>query len=184
MGVPAYKVILVGDPSVGKSSLIRRVLLDEFDETYCATVGVDLSAVAVNIDENTPVIITAIDLGGQEDFTALRTQYYKGSHAALLVFDVTRPESFERLSMWYSGLVGTVKTIEGREITGFVVGNKIDMGDSRAVSREDALIFADRIGWPYVETSAKTGENVRSLFERVAKILFVRHPPLHRRDAG
>jgi small GTP-binding protein len=79
-----YKVLLVGDPNVGKSSIIRRLLLDDFDETYNATIGVDLSAVALTIEAITPVILTVIDLGGQAGFTELRSQYYKGAHFAVL----------------------------------------------------------------------------------------------------
>ncbi len=73
MSIPVYKVLLIGEPNAGKSSLIRRLLLQEFDENYIATTGVDLSAVAVNVDAFTPVILTVIDLGGQEDFNSLRT---------------------------------------------------------------------------------------------------------------
>ncbi|MHA2069313.1 MAG: Rab family GTPase, partial [Candidatus Thorarchaeota archaeon] len=105
MSVPAYKVLLVGDANVGKSSLIRRMLLGEFDPDYTATVGVDLSAIAINVDPFTPVILTAIDLGGQEDFSKLRTQYYKGAHYAMLVYDITNRESFKNIPDWIEGLM-------------------------------------------------------------------------------
>lgn len=179
MTVPVYKLLLVGNANVGKSSLIRRVLLGEFDPAYCATAGVDLSAIAINVDAFTPVILTCIDLGGQEDFSALRTQYYKGAHSALLVFDVTSRESFESLPSWHRGLESTLSSVEKRDLRGFVVANKVDMSDKRVTSLE-ALRFSESIGWPYIETSAKTGLNVDGLFKRVAKTLFTQYPPMRR----
>ncbi len=174
MTVPVYKILLVGNPNVGKSSLIRRLLLGEFDETYQATVGVDLSAAPINIDEESPVILTLIDLGGQDDFGSLRTQYYKDAHYALLVYDITSRESFTSLPDWLKGM----EVALDRELPGMVIGNKNDMNSQRVVSELDGRSFADSINWPFFETSAKTGENVEIVFSRVAKELYVKRPPV------
>ncbi len=176
MSVPVYKVLLVGEPNVGKSSMIRWMLLGEFDEQYTATIGVDLSAIAINVDPITPVILTVIDLGGQEDFGALRSQYYRGARSALLVFDITNRISFECLREWYDGICENVSSPLDK-FPGFLVGNKTDLHSERKVTSAEARVFADSIGWPYVECSAKTGLNVRDVFNRIAKELFSIHPP-------
>ncbi|MFW9847974.1 MAG: Rab family GTPase [Candidatus Thorarchaeota archaeon] len=179
MTVPVYKVLLIGEPNVGKSSIIRQLLLGEFDETYHATTGVDLSAVAVNVDSFTPVILTVIDLGGQDDFSSLRTQYYKGAHYSVLVYDITSKSSFECLPEWYAGILENLDISHtGHErLPGILVGNKIDLESEREVTSKDGRLYADLIGWQFWESSAKTGENIRNIFTRIAKEIYSMHPP-------
>ncbi|MFO7835190.1 MAG: Rab family GTPase [Candidatus Thorarchaeota archaeon] len=175
--IPVYKVILIGDASVGKSSLIRRLLLDEFDEQYTATVGVDLSAVALNIEEVTPVILTAIDLGGQADFDELRSKYYQGAHFACLVYDISDQHTFDRLEHWYRGLIESVPSFESDSKLGMLLGNKSDLTNERKVSPIEGRRYASNISWPFYETSAKTGHNVSEVFTRIAKTLYTKFPP-------
>ncbi len=182
MSVPVYKVLLVGDPNVGKSSIIRHLTIGEFDETYHATAGVDLSAVAVNVDPITPVILTVIDLGGQSDFGDLRTQYYRGAHYCILVYDISKKLTFESLPNWHSGIIENIGPISSTKgsLPGILVGNKSDLEDSRQVTSMDARIYADIIGWQFYETSAKTGQNIESIFNQISKELYARYPPLNR----
>ena len=176
MSVPVYKVLLVGDPNVGKSSIIRRLLLDDFDETYNATIGVDLSAVALTIEAVTPVILTVIDLGGQAGFTELRSQYYKGAHFAVFVYDLTERVSFEDLPTWFDGLQEAVPGLVADEFPGMVIGNKADMIKMRQVSELEGRSYAETLKVPFYETSAKTGEKVNPAFECIAKYLYAKHP--------
>jgi small GTP-binding protein len=175
--VATYKVLLIGEPNVGKSSIIRRLLLGEFDERYHATVGVDLSAVPLNIDPITPVILTLIDLGGQEDFSALRTQYYRGAHYAFLVYDVADRYSFECLNSWHEGLMSSVTQQKKTEIPGIVLANKKDLSGKREIPASEGRKYAEELNWPFFECSAKTGENIEEVFMRIAKELYADYPP-------
>ncbi len=177
MPVPVYKVLLVGDANVGKSSLIRRVLLNEFDPDYRATVGVDLSAAALNIDPFTPVIMTLIDLGGQADFNELRTQYYRGAHGVVFVYDVADRSTFESLERWIFGVQDNIVTQEGRELIPLLIANKIDQTDIREVTPEEGFAFAKRWEFAYGEASAKDGTNVQSLFQELARTIYEAYPP-------
>jgi small GTP-binding protein len=172
MTVAAFKVLLVGEANVGKSSLIRRLLLDEFDEDYRATVGVDLSAAVVNIDDATPVILTLVDLGGQKDFTDLRTYYYRDAHYSVLVYDISNRDTFDSLQDWNKGLRVALDKKEDPPLPGVLVGNKSDLKDNRQVSVDEGKGYAQSLGWEYKETSAKTGEYVQETFKSVAMDLF------------
>jgi Ras-related protein Rab-8A len=154
------------------------MLLDDFDPDYTATVGVDLSAIAINVDPITPVILTAIDLGGQEDFGKLRTQYYKGAHYALLVYDVTKRVSFVNIPDWIEGLMINVSLRDGQDFPCMLVANKVDKIDEQEVPPAEGRILADKREWPFFETSAKTGQNVYELFLRIAKHLYFSYPPI------
>ncbi len=168
---------------MGKSSIIRHLVLGDFDESYRATAGVDLSAVAMNIDAFTPVILTVIDLGGQEDFSQLRTQYYKGAHYSVLVYDITRRRTFECLPSWYAGIIENigVKGSSKDSLPGVLVGNKIDLDATREVSTKEGRLYADLIGWDFYESSAKTGENVKDIFDYISKKLYSMFPPRTKR---
>ncbi|MHA1772474.1 MAG: Rab family GTPase [Candidatus Thorarchaeota archaeon] len=184
MPVPVYKVLLVGDANVGKSSLIRRVLLDEFDPNYQATVGVDLSAAALNVDPFTPVILTLIDLGGQADFSELRTQYYKGAHAVIFVYDVSDRSTFDNLERWIYGVQENIITMEGRELIPLLIANKIDRSDTREVNPDEGRKFAEQWEFSYGEASAKDGTNVHSLFLDLAKSIYEVYPPVEIRTSN
>ncbi len=177
MTVATYKVLLIGEPNVGKSSIIRRLLLGDFDEEYNATVGVDLSAVPLNIDPITPVILTLIDLGGQEDFSALRTQYYRGAHFALLVYDVADRSSFECLDSWHEGLMSNLETQKKMDLPGIILANKKDLSNRREIPSSEGRKYAEELDWPFFECSAKTGENIEAVFMRIAKELYADYPP-------
>lgn len=151
--------------------------MGEFDEQYHATVGVDLSAVPLNIDPITPVILTLIDLGGQEDFSALRTQYYKGAHYALLVYDLADRYSFECLESWHDGLMSSIEPQKKTEIPGLVLANKKDLSNRREIPSSKGRKYAEELKWPFFECSAKTGENIEQVFMRIAKELYADYPP-------
>ena len=157
-----FKVTLFGPGGVGKTSLLIRYIKDYFNPDLKQTIGSNFLIKDVDI-ENINVRLLLWDIGGQEQFLPLRQIYFKGSDAAFGVFDITNPQSLLKLPGWVSSIKKTVK----KSIPMVMVGNKLDL--ERQVERSEAEDLASRINCIYLETSAKTGENVENAFEILAK---------------
>jgi small GTP-binding protein len=157
-----FKVCLFGPGNVGKTSLLIRYIKDFFNTDLKKTIGSSFLIKDVVVDE-TDVRLLLWDIGGQDIFQKLRTIYFKGSNAALGVFDVTNPQSLLKLPGWVSSIKKTVK----KSIPMIIVGNKIDL--ERQVGRQEAEDLAKRLNCDYLETSAKTGEKVEIAFEKIAR---------------
>ena len=152
------QLLVIGDSSVGKTSLITRYTNGTFKEEYLATVGLDYYSKVEAINNQT-INIKLWDTAGQERYKALTQNYFRNAEGVLLTFDVTNTDSFNNLKDW----IGSIKTnMEGKNIflPLIIVGNKIDMEDSREINKEDADKFASDNNYKYFETSAKTGEGV------------------------
>jgi len=168
------KLILMGDSAVGKTALRRRYLGEGFSSEYIATIGADFAHKRAQIG-NTEIHFQIWDLAGQQQFSAVRSYYYKGALGGLLLFDVTRPTTLLNAENW----VSEYWKHNGKGRIPFVLlGNKVDLRDQSAssVSDEDALGFCKRkseltreAGYDvrYLPTSAKTGLNVEKAFETV-----------------
>lgn len=157
---PVFKVVIVGDENVGKTSLVRRYCEGKFDASRVATIGVDFQTQTVDL-ENGPVKLSIWDMAGQDRFKPIREGFYRGSLAAALVYDVTAPDSLAHLERWY------MEVTEATHVQGFVVvGNKIDLERSDTVAHAKAL--AETLQGPYVETSALSGEGVEAMFHDLA----------------
>ncbi|MBX8636254.1 MAG: GTP-binding protein [Thermoplasmata archaeon] len=168
------KVCLVGDNNVGKTSLIRRFVLDSFDDKYTSTIGTKVTKKEVNVkrDNGREVSLSMLvwDIMGQKGFRELlRESYFYGAEAAVCVCDVTNRESLDELKYW-------IKSMES--ITGHIpmifIGNKNDLVDQIVVTRQDIDKVATSYGSPAMVTSAKTGENVEAAFMRLASMLTAR----------
>ncbi|TFF69417.1 MAG: GTP-binding protein [Promethearchaeota archaeon] len=157
-----FKVTLFGSGGVGKTSLLIRYIKDYFNPNLKQTIGSNFLIKDVELQNNN-VRLLLWDIGGQEQFSKLRTIYFKGSNAALGVYDVTSPQSLLKLPGWVSSIKKTVK----KTIPMLVLGNKIDL--ERTVERSEAEDLSKRLNCEYLETSAKTGENVDKAFELIAK---------------
>eukprot|EP00322_Chrysochromulina_rotalis_P006307 CAMPEP_0115863246 /NCGR_PEP_ID=MMETSP0287-20121206/18593_1 /TAXON_ID=412157 /ORGANISM="Chrysochromulina rotalis, Strain UIO044" /LENGTH=265 /DNA_ID=CAMNT_0003317693 /DNA_START=97 /DNA_END=892 /DNA_ORIENTATION=- len=159
-----FKVLLIGDAGVGKSSILLRFTDDSFEEQMASTIGVDFRVKTVTLGGKTAKL-TIWDTAGQERFRTLTSSYYRGCHGVILVFDVNDRDSFTHLQQWleeldlYSTTQHSVKLL---------VGNKIDVRD-RQVTVEEAEAFARRQAMMYIETSAKTREGIRQAFEEVVQ---------------
>lgn len=162
-----FKLVITGNASVGKTSLIRRYADNKFDQDYKPSIGADFTLKVVKFP-GFDVILTVWDIGGQDLFDSLRNYYYFGSNASIIVFDVTRPETLERIkSKW----MPDIKTHVG-DIPLLVLANKVDLEDERKVSKEDIEEWSEKLGVKIFETSAKTGDNVKEAFETIAKMCF------------
>ena len=159
-----FKVCLFGPGNVGKTSLLVRYIKDYFSSDLKQTIGSNFLIKDVLIDEQN-IRLLLWDIGGQDQFAKLRTIYFKGSNAAFGVFDLTSPQSLLKLPGWISSIKKTVK----KSIPILIVGNKNDL--DRQVERGEAEDLAKRLNCEYLETSAKTGENVEIAFEKLARAL-------------
>jgi small GTP-binding protein len=160
--IPVLKVVVGGEGTVGKTSLIRRYCQGKFETSRVATIGVDFQTQVVKLPEKT-VKLSIWDMAGQDRFQVIRGGFYRGSRASALVYDVTQIESFRQLDKWRKEILEVVP-----EEPFVVVGNKIDL--KRAQSADDARAFASSIGAEYLETSALSGEGVSNLFVTLARL--------------
>jgi small GTP-binding protein len=168
------KVILVGDSAVGKTCLVWRGVHGEFKERYDVTVGSEFSTYVCSVNGRV-MKMQVWDTCGQEAQRSLARIFYKGSHCVVLVYSITRPETFANLESW----IHDVKDVVKPDTLLFLVGNMLDEEDKRKVSRAsvDALMAKEQIV-AYLETSAKSGVGVNALFAQVAKSLYAqRHAP-------
>ncbi|CAE7709000.1 RAB5C [Symbiodinium sp. KB8] len=155
-----FKLVLLGDASVGKSCLVVRFAKGEFYEYQEPTIGAAFMTQTVNL--NAEVVKFEIwDTAGQERYKSLAPMYYRGAAAAVIVFDITAKESFEAAKGWVQELQNTDTLIA-------LAGNKADLAATRAVDTETARAYADQMGLLYLETSAKSGHNVQELFREIA----------------
>ena len=166
-GSYAFKFVIVGDNEVGKTSLIRRFVEQKFSADYRATIGLNILSHTFDFEGN-QINCTFWDLGAQAFFKRFRKIYYTGAEAAFIVFDLTSLTSFENVKNWYAEIV---ELIEENDIPVVLVGNKNDLVDGRVVQASSGETLAMTItdhGLNYLETSAKTGENVKEAFELIA----------------
>ena len=157
-----YKITLFGTAAVGKTSLLLRYVKNSFSEDLKKTIGSNFLIKDVNVDDK-KVRLLLWDIGGQAQFQKLRRIYFKGSNAAFGVYDVTNTDSLMKVPGWVSSINKSVN----KEIPMILVGNKIDL--ERKVSREEGEELAGRLKCTYLETSAKTGENVEKAFQFLAR---------------
>lgn len=172
------KICLLGDGAVGKTALRERYLGKQFSSGYVMTIGADFAVKQTRItteEGKKDVKFQIWDLAGQPRFNSVRELYYKGSHGGLLIFDITRRDSFVNLNNWIDELFEN----SGRGATPVtVLGNKVDLRNEvdDCVTRSEALEFTENLknsfqfncDIPYLETSAKTGENVDESFSKLA----------------
>ncbi|XP_065177950.1 ras-related protein Rab6-like [Sycon ciliatum] len=161
-----FKLVVLGEQSVGKTSLITRFMYDTFDNTYQATIGIDFLSKTMYLEDRT-VRLQLWDTAGQERFRSLIPSYIRDSTVAVIVYDVSNKLTFEQVSRW----VEDVRSERGKEVIIMLVGNKIDLVEKRQVPSEDGEAIAKELGVMFIEASAKNGANVKQLFRRVASAL-------------
>merc|ERR1712156_1012764 len=161
-----YKLVFLGDESVGKTSIITRFMYDHFDDSYQATIGIDFLSKTMYLEDRV-LRLQLWDTAGQERFRSLIPSYIRDSTVAVIVYDVSNANSFHQTSKW----IDDVRTERGSDVIIMLVGNKTDLSDKRQVSTEEGERKAKELNVMFIETSAKAGYNVKQLFRRVAAAL-------------
>ncbi|XP_073283641.1 ras-related protein RABA4d-like [Primulina huaijiensis] len=154
-----FKIVLIGDSAVGKSQLLARFARNEFSLESKATIGVEFQTKTLVVDNKT-VKAQIWDTAGQERYRAVTSAYYRGAVGAMLVYDMTKRQSFDHMARWLEELRGHAD----KNIVIMLIGNKCDLGTLRAVPTEDAQEFAERENFYFMETSALEATNVESAF--------------------
>ena len=154
-----YKLIVIGDENVGKTSIINRFKSNQFTGDYEPTVGLDFQSIPLLID-NQNVTLLLYDTAGQEKFRSLIPLYTKEANIILLIYDTTNSESFSNIEKWYDCL----SNINKEEAIFVLVGNKIDLVEQRKITEEEGKLYADGHNYMFQEVSALTGDGIQELF--------------------
>lgn len=173
-----FKLVLLGDSSVGKSSIVYRFVKDSFDEFRESTIGAAFLSQTIKINESSDEPETVIkfeiwDTAGQERYKSLAPMYYRNANAALVVYDVTQQDSLTKAQAWVNELKNKVGD---EDLVICLVGNKVDLcdgdEDKRAVGTGEARSYAAEQGLLFYEVSAKTGSGVRQIFQSIGERLY------------
>ena len=161
-----FKVLLLGNSDVGKSSLLLRYVDSVWNDAFVPTIGVDFKVKTLTINEK-KVKMQIWDTAGQERFRTVVATYFRGAHGILLLYDVTNKDSFKNLENW---LIEIEKNSSDKVLK-ILVGNKCDLSDDREIQTEEGQAFAVRNGMEFMETSAKMNTNVSEAFETLGKLM-------------
>lgn len=159
-----FKVTIIGDMGVGKTSIMSRYVTNDFSPIHRATIGVEFKLKRLIIDD-TIVSLKLWDTCGEEKYNSITRQYYKNANGVLIVFDLTNPKSIEKLNQW----LANVKDENDENIVVFLVGNKSDAKNKILQLSEEGRKFAESNSIPYSEVSAKTGSGITGLFDSIAR---------------
>lgn len=162
-----FKVILLGAIAVGKTSIFNRFLTNQFCSTHQCTVKAEFKSKIININQNSQAKLRIWDTSGDERYRSITRQYYRDAHGVLLVYDVTDRESFDGLGTW----LADIRDNTPQNCVVLLAGNKVDLATDRDVTKDEADDFAKNNGLEHVEVSAKLGQNVFLLFEKLAKTM-------------
>ena len=156
-----YKVLLLGDSTVGKTCFLMKYTDKTFQDIHMATIGLDYRLKSMKLKSGKTIKLQIWDTAGQDRFRAITKNYYKGSHGIILVYDVTNVQTFENVKTW----VNQIREEALPNVVIYIAGNKIDMEDERKVEKESGEQLAEELGFPFAETSAKNGININETFE-------------------
>ncbi|KAK8625400.1 hypothetical protein V6N13_090272 [Hibiscus sabdariffa] len=162
-----FKVVLIGDSGVGKSNLLSRFTRNEFCLESKSTIGVEFATRTLQVEGRT-VKAQIWDTAGQERYRAITSAYYRGALGALLVYNVTKPTTFENVSRWLKEL----RDHADSNIMIMLIGNKTDLKHLRAVAAEDGQSFAEKEGLSFIETSALEATNVEKAFQTILSEIY------------
>ena len=161
-----FKVLLLGNSDVGKSSLLLRFVDKTWTDSFVPTIGVDFKVKTMEIGDKT-VKMQIWDTAGQERFRNVVASYFRGSNGILLIYDVTNRDSFKNLDNWLE----VIENNASDNVLKILIGNKVDLVDDIEIKKEEGQQFANRYNMQFIETSAKLDTNVSEAFETLAKLM-------------
>ncbi|XP_037072141.1 ras-related protein Rab-1A-like isoform X2 [Pollicipes pollicipes] len=158
-----FKLLLIGDSGVGKSCLLLRFADDTYTESFISTIGVDFKIRTIELDGKT-IKLQIWDTAGQERFRTITAAYYRGAHGIIVVYDCTDQDSFANVKQWLK----EIDHYATDNVNKLLVGNKCDLTTKKVVDFATAKAYADQLGVPFLETSAKSSTNVEQAFMTMA----------------
>jgi len=160
-----YKVLILGDSSVGKTCFLLKYTDKVFNEVYMSTIGLDYRLKTLTLKSGKKVKLQIWDTAGQDRFRTITKNYYKGANGIILIYDVTSSETYENVENWIS----QIKEEASPNVVIYLVGNKVDMEDKRKVTTEEGQKIADENNLPFIETSAKSDININETFDNLVE---------------
>lgn len=159
-----FKLLLIGDSGVGKTCVLFRFSEDAFNSTFISTIGIDFKIRTIELDGK-KIKLQIWDTAGQERFRTITTAYYRGAMGIMLVYDITNEKSFDNIRNW----IRNIEEHAAADVEKMVLGNKCDMDDKRQVSKDRGEQLASEYTIKFMETSAKTAQNVEESFITLAR---------------
>ncbi len=157
-----YKVLLLGDSTVGKTCFLLRYCDKTFQEAHLSTIGLDYRLKTMTLQNGKNIKLQIWDTAGQDRFRAITKNYYKGANGIILIYDITNLQSYENVKNW----IAQIREEANPNVVIYLAGNKIDVVEElRMVKTEDGQKIADEFNLPFYETSAKSGINVNKIFD-------------------
>ena len=160
-----YKILLLGDITVGKTCFLMKHTDKSFQDIYMATIGLDYHLKSMKLKNGKDIKLQMWDTAGQDRYRAITKNYYKGSHGILLLYDITNLRTFESVKQW----VTQIREEAPRNVIIYLVGNKTDLEEEREVQKEEGEQLAEELGFPFTESSARNGFNVNETIEDLAE---------------
>ena len=175
-----YKVLLLGDSTVGKTCFLKKYTDKTFQDVHMSTIGLDYRVKTMTLKSGKVVKLQIWDTAGQDRFRAITKNYYKGANGIILIYDVTSIQTYENVKNW----ITQIREEASPNVIIYIAGNKIDLEEERKIKTEEGQKLAEELGLPFFETSAKTGVNINESFEDLVEKIDVVYSKLEEKTGG
>ena len=175
-----YKVLLLGDSTVGKTCFLKKYTDKTFQDVHMSTIGLDYRVKTMTLKSGKVVKLQIWDTAGQDRFRAITKNYYKGANGIILIYDVTSIQTYENVKNWIS----QIREEASPNVIIYIAGNKIDLEEERKIKTEEGQKLAEELGLPFFETAAKTGVNINESFEDLVEKIDVVYSKLEEKTGG